>query len=277
MITRTISGIIFVLVVTGALFLGYTTSLVLFTIIGILGTLEFYALTPIGIPNQSNAYHILGTIFSGILILTGGYLMIYPDAYWVISIWIFFGVLFVIQLLRSNSPTTLIDISITLSGCLYLSIPLLSLLALGAIPNWDTLHFEWKVPMSVFILTWINDTGAYLAGRTWGKTKLFERISPNKTWEGTVGGGLATLIVSVLIHYYWGILSIPLWLGAGLLISIFSNVGDLMESAFKRNASVKDSGKIMPGHGGILDRFDAILLIAPVLLGYYILITIYRH
>ena len=124
--------------------------------------------------------------------------------------------------------------------------------------------------MSVFILTWVNDTGAYLSGRTFGKTKLFERISPNKTWEGSIGGVVFTLLGSAVLFHFWPSFTLTIWMGAAVLISIFANLGDLMESAFKRNAGVKDSGNVMPGHGGILDRFDAILLTAPIVLGYFL-------
>ena len=248
---------------------GFYPSLMLFSIISFLGTLEFYKLSK----KDSSPYKYFGATLSSTLVLFSGYYIANPNAYWVFSIWMFFGVLLVIQLLSAESKTSIADISITISGAFYLSIPFVSLLVLGIYPSLSATNFNWQIPLSIFILTWVNDTGAYLSGRNFGKHKLFVRISPNKTWEGSVGGLLFSIAGSLVLHYFWGIFSTPVWVGTAVLISVFANLGDLMESAFKRNAGVKDSGNIMPGHGGILDRFDAILLTAPVVLAYLLSYT----
>lgn len=202
-----------------------------------------------------------------------GYFIGHSQSYWVFSVWMLLGVAFVIKLLSKHSTTSILDISSTISGSFYLAIPLVSLLILGIYPTFEPADFNWQIPLSIFILTWVNDTGAYLSGKNFGKTKLFERISPNKTWEGSIGGAIFSIAGAIALHSIWGIFSIPVWIGAAILVSIFANLGDLMESAFKRNAGVKDSGTIMPGHGGILDRFDAILLTAPVVLAYLLSLT----
>jgi len=188
--------------------------------------------------------------------------------YWIIGALVIYMIRFVILLLKSRSKTAIIDISITIAGALYLAIPFVSLLHIGILDTFNPENFIWEVPLTIFILTWVNDTGAYLTGRTFGKHKLFERISPKKTWEGSIGGLLFTILGIVVIYQFWPSFTINIWIGVAVLVSIFSNLGDLMESAFKRNAGQKDSGTIMPGHGGILDRFDAILLTAPVVLAY---------
>lgn len=265
MVTRAISGIVFVTLVIGSLVLGFYTSLVLFSIIAFIGTLEFYKLAK---HSSSSSFTYLGALLSSLLVFLSGYFIVNPNSYWVFSIWMLLGVAFVIRLLSKPSETSLADISITISGGFYLAIPFISLIILGIYPSFSSVNFNWQIPLSIFILTWVNDTGAYLSGRSFGKTKLFERISPNKTWEGSIGGGIFTIVGAVILFYSWGIFSIPVWVGAAVLISVFANLGDLMESAFKRNAGVKDSGNIMPGHGGVLDRFDAILLTAPVVLAY---------
>lgn len=248
----------------GSLYLGFYASLILFTIIAFIGTLEYFKLSN----NLTFAYKLTGALFSSSLVLGAGYFISTPNSYWVFSIWTVFIVAFVFQLLASKSKTAITDISVTIAGALYLAVPFIALLILGIIPSFHPVGFNWLIPLSIFILTWANDTGAYLSGRTFGKHKLFERISPNKTWEGSIGGGVITLVISLVLHRYFGNFSAPVWMGIALLVSLFANVGDLMESAFKRNAKVKDSGKIMPGHGGILDRFDAILMTAPVVLAY---------
>ena len=122
------------------------------------------------------------------------------------------------------------------------------------------------------VLLWTNDTGAYLVGRSIGRTKLLPAVSPKKTVEGLLGGIALTLGVAWLIARYQGFLSLPEWLSVAAIIAITSTLGDLLESAFKRARGVKDSGTILPGHGGILDRFDGFFLAIPSVLLYLHLI-----
>lgn len=117
--------------------------------------------------------------------------------------------------------------------------------------------------MGTYFLLWTNDTGAYLVGRAMGRTKLLPAVSPKKTVEGLVGGVLLTLAVAYGLGQAWTVLSPTAWLACGLVVSIAGTVGDLLESALKRARGVKDSGHVLPGHGGILDRFDGMLLAAP--------------
>ncbi len=113
-----------------------------------------------------------------------------------------------------------------------------------------------------------NDTGAYLVGRKFGKHKLFERISPKKTWEGSFGGAILGLGVGYLNAQLFPDLSLFNWMIVALLVVVFGSLGDLVESMFKRSLGIKDSGKLLPGHGGILDRFDGIFIAAPVVYTY---------
>ena len=130
----------------------------------------------------------------------------------------------------------------------------------------------------MFTLIWSNDTFAYLSGRMLGKTKLFERISPKKTWEGMIGGLLATIAVA-WVYSKWGMVKQDLvmlsslhWIIIGVLVSVFGTLGDLVESHLKRTAGVKDSGILIPGHGGVLDRFDGYLLSLPMVYTFVYLI-----
>lgn len=269
MLTRAISGLVFITIVIGSLFLGYYSSLILFGIIAFIGTLEYYKLAK----KVSVPFKITGAFFSSSLVLGAGYLIIAPQSLFVYSIWMLFAITFVLQVLASKSNRAISDISVTITGAFYLAIPFISLLIIGIYPSFSPINFNWLMPLSIYLLTWTNDTGAYLSGRSFGKHKLFERISPNKTWEGSIGGGIFTIIMALVLQHYFGVYSIPVWIGIAILTSIFANIGDLLESTFKRNAEVKDSGKIMPGHGGILDRFDAILMTAPVVLAYLFLVS----
>ncbi|MGA9637516.1 phosphatidate cytidylyltransferase [Flavobacterium sp.] len=129
-----------------------------------------------------------------------------------------------------------------------------------------------KILISIFILIWTNDSFAYIVGKSIGKTKLFERISPKKTIEGFLGGVFFAVIASYIIaKYYIQIAEVNLyiWIVIALIVGVFGTIGDLIESKFKRIAAVKDSGKIMPGHGGVLDRLDSVIFVAPIVFLFY--------
>ncbi len=132
-----------------------------------------------------------------------------------------------------------------------------SIIFLTIIPVYDK-DFEY-VLVGTFVLIWVNDSFAYLVGKNFGKHKLLERISPKKTVEGFIGGALASILASFIIYYYIAILPWWAWFVLAIIASVFGTLGDLVQSKFKRKADVKDSGKIMPGHGGVFDRMDSIL------------------
>ena len=148
-----------------------------------------------------------------------------------------------------------------LLGGLYVVLPFIALMEISVMHG----LYEWEIPLGVFLMMWANDTGAYVTGITLGKHKLAPAISPNKTWEGLWGGVILTLITSWAYSHFSLTLSQSIWLISAPIISLFGTLGDLFESKLKRIAGVKDSGKIMPGHGGVLDRFDGLLFALPVL------------
>lgn len=137
------------------------------------------------------------------------------------------------------------------------------------------------IPLCVFIFLWANDTGAYCSGSLFGKHKLFPRVSPGKSWEGSIGGAIIVLLVAWLIGYLdtqngnTSGLTIPQWMGLGLVVVVFGTWGDLVESLFKRTLGVKDSGNILPGHGGMLDRFDSSLMAMPAAVIYLYSLTLF--
>ena len=157
---------------------------------------------------------------------------------------------------------------------LYVALPLsmISLLAYHLDIKNGLVVFDWFLPLSVFIFLWSSDSGAYLFGSALSRyfpAKLFPRISPGKSWVGSIGGGVLTLIVAaVLWHFRPELLNLPQWLGLGLVVCVFGTWGDLVESLFKRQLGIKDSGNVLPGHGGILDRFDSALLAIPAAVIY---------
>lgn len=163
----------------------------------------------------------------------------------------------------------------TMFGQMYIVLPfsMLNVLAFQADNN-GQIMMDMLLPLSIFVFLWTNDTGAYCAGSLFGKHKLFPRISPAKSWEGSIGGGVLVLIVAALIGYFTNqehnlhALTIIEWMGLGLVVAIFGTWGDLVESLFKRTLGIKDSGNILPGHGGMLDRFDSSLLAIPAAVVY---------
>ena len=153
--------------------------------------------------------------------------------------------------------------------CIALPFSLLNVPAFTATPD-GQVRFNTLLPLSVFVFLWINDTGAYCVGSLLGRHKLFPRVSPGKSWEGSVGGAVFVLAAAYAVSYYLDgtMLTMPQWLGLGLVVVIFGTWGDLVESLFKRTLGIKDSGSILPGHGGMLDRFDSSLLAIPAAVVY---------
>ena len=173
--------------------------------------------------------------------------------------------------------------SYTMLGQMYVAMPLalVNILAFEMAPDGSGARYDMLLPLSVFIFLWTNDTGAYCTGSLFGKHKLFPRVSPAKSWEGSVGGGVLVLVVAAVIGYLANngadahTLNIYQWMGLGLTVCVFGTWGDLVESLFKRTLSIKDSGNILPGHGGMLDRFDSSLMAIPAAVVYLYTITMF--
>lgn len=180
----------------------------------------------------------------------------FPPKLFLLSIPVILGVLivelFAKKLLEDAVPKSIYAL-------IYTVLPFAALLSM-AYPNQT---FTCVYPLAVFIFLWANDSGAYIIGSLIGKHKMFERISPKKTWEGTIGGILVSILASIIYAQFYTKLALSEWLILAGMTAILGTFGDLYESMLKRRAGVKDSGKIMPGHGGLLDRFDSLLFAAP--------------
>jgi phosphatidate cytidylyltransferase len=154
---------------------------------------------------------------------------------------------------------------------IYILAPIFMLVSLGVKNEQDTIYLDPLFPAAIIFSIWINDTMAYLVGSVIGKTP-FSKISPKKTWEGTIGGAILCIILITLLFHATSLfsneLSILNWIIIASLCAVFGTLGDLFESKLKRMAGIKDSGKIMPGHGGFLDRFDSLLFAAPAVWVY---------
>lgn len=169
----------------------------------------------------------------------------------------------------------------TMMSQLYIALPFSLLNVLAYRWNGASVQYTYLVPLSVFVFLWINDAGAYCVGSLLGRNKLFARISPGKSWEGSIGGGVLVVLVALLVWYLteqYGVNDLGLsaieWAGLGLVIVVFGTWGDLIESLFKRTLGIKDSGNILPGHGGMLDRFDSTLMAVPAAVVYLYTLTL---
>jgi phosphatidate cytidylyltransferase len=265
--TRTITGAVFVLLIVGSVILDAKIFATLFLIVSILAQLEFYKIlekrgrkpqTYLGTGVGSLLYVSFATNALG-LFGSYGQMLIFLNFFLI-------GLIFIAELFKQSSDP-FGNIGTTIVGIIYIALPL-GLLNYLYHPVVYPYNFSFGILLGYFIILWLNDTGAYLVGSAFGKHTLFERISPGKTWEGSIGGALfAILAAAVLSNYFTGI-TIFQWTMMALIIVVFGTLGDLIESMLKRSLGIKDSGNILPGHGGLLDRFDAVFLSAPVVFVY---------
>lgn len=254
--TRAITGFFFIVVLIGAVLLGSYAFVPFFSLVAACCVYEFYRmvhtehtkpLVGLGVAVAALGLSLLGAVLLGFL----------PPA--ILALGIMAVLLLYIAALFRKTAHPIQDVAYSLFGIIYAAIPFMFFMALGFVAD----SYEAYIPLGFLILLWTNDTGAYLAGRSMGRRKLFERISPNKTWEGFIGGVLLAVVAAVILSHYFGILPLWCWVGMALIVGIFGTLGDLVESMLKRNLGVKDSGNILPGHGGLLDRFDGLLMAAP--------------
>lgn len=261
-VQRAITGVIFVAVIVCAIIFKSWIFHLVFGAIAMLGLNEFYSLFK---KAQGSPHTTLGIIFGFLIYVSGVTMRYYPEAtkYMAGSVLFAFPIIAIAELYRKKKIPFL-NIGLTLLGIIYVVLPLLLLNYLVTF-NENTFEITnfWPV-LTIFILVWCSDTFAYLVGRQFGKRKLFERISPKKSWEGFIGGFLFSILGGIVIAYFTEQPYVT-FIIYGIVISTFGTIGDLIESLLKRSLGIKDSGSILPGHGGILDRFDAVLFVIPII------------
>ena len=270
--TRAITGFFFLIVMIGSFLLGYQVFSAFYLLLSCFGLYEFYSL----IKKDTATPNIIVGILSAVLLFSGIALLNYSGAittpafnsrHWAYAMLFLFvlsvSLVFIKELFKI-SVAPFANIAYTLMGLVFVIIPFSFFHALAYI-NKD---FSAHIPLGFLLMLWANDTGAYLVGMSIGRTKLFERHSPKKTWEGFIGGVVISGAVGYIISLYFPELAWKQWVTVGILISCFGTLGDLVESMFKRSINIKDSGSILPGHGGLLDRFDGLLMAAPIVYTY---------
>lgn len=265
-VTRTLTGAVFITVLGGAILWTPVSFMFLFGLVAVLGINEFYRLFG-DTEYKPNMYtgSLLGLVF---YLITCGYVSnTLPSSAYILVI-PFVSAVFIAELYSKHSKPFQ-NIGLTLLGAIYVVIPFSLLVLSGfSMPSEALYNYNPAIILGFFFLLWTSDTGAYLVGITMGKHPLFPRISPKKSWEGFIGGIVLTLVVAVVISRFFTVLSLTDWLFIGAIIAIFGVLGDLIESLLKRSLQIKDSGNILPGHGGILDRFDSVIFSAPLVFLY---------
>ena len=266
LLPRLSTGLLFLFVVIGCIIWNPYSLASLFYVVGVIGMLEYYNLVKIG---GMHPQITLGIVAATVLYLCIELikLRIFPFDW--ISICIpFFVAIFIYELFRKR-PEPFTNIAHTLMGIIYVMAPfaLLNVLTFEEL----VIAYNPAIVLGFFVVLWLNDTGAYVFGRILGKRKLFPGISPNKTWEGTIGGAVLAVSGAVVISVISDQLNLTNWIILAVIIVICGSLGDLVESALKRSMKVKDSSNLLPGHGGVLDRFDGVLLASPMAFTYLML------
>lgn len=262
--TRSLTAVFFVLVMVGSVLLGQNVFSVLMFIVTILGLNEFILL----VSNEKVQPALWPTLISGALTYTmlaaNAIGLLGPEG--LILIVPFISALFISELWR-NKPNPFYNIALSIGGIIYIALPF-GLMMYFFDPVILSGYKHYGIVLGFLLILWLNDTGAYFIGSLIGKHKLFERISPGKTWEGSIGGAVFGLLTAWGLSFIFSQLSNVQWMLLALIVVVTGTLGDLVESMLKRSLGIKDSGDILPGHGGILDRFDAVLLSAPFVFVY---------
>lgn len=279
LITRSITGILYVAIMVTS-FLQSVNMIVVFALITGLATWEFTGL--VNEYKHVNVNRRITTVagvyfFLAVAGVNSG--AIQTNAvfvpYLLTIIYLFISGLY------TKSDDSVNDWAYTMLSQMYIALPLSTINVIAFRQAADGLnYYYYLLPLSIFIFLWTNDTGAYCTGSLFGKHKLFPRISPAKSWEGSIGGGILVLIVASVMYYIESQgenlsgLNLIEWLGLGLVVVVFGTWGDLVESLLKRTLGIKDSGYILPGHGGILDRLDSSLMAIPASVVYLYTLTL---
>lgn len=271
-IKRTLTGVLFVAVLVGCILYSPSTFAMLFALITGLAVWEFGTLI-----NNSGQAVINRTIcgLGGVyffLSFMGFNEEVFGAEGFVPYLLIFIYLL--VAELYLKRPNPIANWAYTMMSQLYVALPFALLNVLYFYPvqvireGELATTFTPVLPLSVFIFLWASDSGAYLVGSLIGKHRLFERISPKKSWEGSIGGGVLALVAAWALWYFFPLMNLWQWMGMAIVVVVFGTWGDLVESLMKRQLGIKDSGNILPGHGGILDRFDSAMLAIPAVVVY---------
>ena len=262
---RTLTAAAFVAVLLSCTFFNHITFACLFTLITLMGTWEFYKLAE---KEGGSPQKIMGTLTAGVLFVSNAiFSMTQVNIRVLLFIFPFVFLIFILELYRKKEQPFR-NIATTILGIVYVALPFTLLNYILTCKG----SYAPQILFGFFFILWSNDTGAYLTGSLMGKNKLFPRVSPGKSWEGSIGGAVISYGVVLLIADWYTILNLRDWMVIATILIVIGTLGDLVESLYKRSINVKDSGTLLPGHGGILDRFDSLLMATPFVFTYLYLI-----
>ena len=263
LVKRSVTGILFVVVMVGCILAGPIPFAVLFALITALAVREFSSLANayggvrvnVAITSLGGAYLFLGAMACCTLASDARVFLPYVA----LLLYLLVSELY----LKRKDPVG--NWAYTVLSQVYVAMPfsLLCMLAFRVDPAASSVVYEPLLPLSVFVFLWLSDTGAYCVGSLLGRHRLFERISPKKSWEGSIGGAVFAVAASLVFARFCPFMSWGQWVGLSVVVVVFGTWGDLTESLLKRHYGIKDSGNILPGHGGLLDRFDSSLMAIP--------------
>jgi phosphatidate cytidylyltransferase len=278
LVQRALTGTVYVAVIVSSIYYGGWYLHILFGVLALLMLQEFTALFK---KSEFAPNFILAPIVGLFIYLSFLYVVVPSVAndkgliylpILIVSI-LGFAWIAIAELFRKKKHP-FVNIGISVSGIIYIVLPLM-LINIMSITSSSKEDGQLFPLLGIFIMIWTSDTFAYLVGRKLGKRKLFERISPNKSWEGFIGGLLFSVLAGVIIAYFLTNQPYIEYAILGFLVAVFGTLGDLIESMLKRSLHLKDSGKILPGHGGLLDRLDSVLIVIPIIYVYQLIMFYY--
>lgn len=263
LLVRSISGAVYVALIVGAIFLGYTWFAMLMSLFAVLAVIEFENILDGGRPRGTAAVaaRVLDTL---VALATVGFSLVAYMPSWMIVVTVALVAMFTLLrftlALYDKGGDAFRSAAWSVMSVAYIALPLAMLSLLYC----DRGHESAMLVLATFIMIWLNDTGAFCVGSLIGKRRLFERLSPKKSWEGFFGGLACCVGAGIACHYLLPGISFGMagWIAYGVMVCILSTWGDLFESLMKRTNNIKDSGKLIPGHGGILDRIDSLLFVS---------------
>lgn len=273
LIIRALTGVVYVLLLIGCTVYSPVTAFGFFAVVAFCTLLEFGTIVN---KHAGASVNVAVNSLAGFMLVAAVWLLCIGSDDACRSLCIYGALLLYLMVseLYRRKENALLNWAYALASQIYVALPfaLLPLLSVAVDEETCSLTYQWIYPLALFVFLWTNDTGAYVFGCTLSKyvpAKLFPRISPKKSWIGSIGGGIVTLFASVL---FWRLLpdtlSLTRWMGFAATVVVFGTWGDLVESLIKRHLGIKDSGNILPGHGGLLDRFDSALLAIPAVVMY---------
>ena len=262
---RVISALIGAAVIITSLLYGQWTYFVVFLAICLMAQWEFYRLVR---AQEYVPIRLLG-VFIGSLLFVLSFLIEagYLESKYYFAIFPLACMIFLVKLYKKSDKNPFVNIAFYYLGITYVALPFTLINIIVFFHD----AYSFQILLGLLIIIWASDTGAYFAGSMFGKRKLFERISPKKSWEGSIGGGIVALTCAFVISRYYTDLNLIEWVIVGGIVVVTGTYGDLVESLFKRSMSIKDSGNVIPGHGGFLDRFDSLILSVPFVVVFLML------